>query len=86
VNWVGEVTLEDGVNSTVVADERVTPDCEVSLMPLTANAAALLGKLYIPTATLLEGTAYRPNPVGSFTIQHPIVASVDYSYRYSIKG
>jgi len=55
-------------------------------MPLTANAASLVGKVYIPLATLLEGTAYRADPVGQFTVQHPIVAAADFTFRYSIKG
>ena len=87
VNWNGVFTLTDGgATATVVQDERVTPDCEISLMPLTANAASLVGKVYIPLATLLEGTAYRADPVGQFTVQHPIVAAADFTFRYSIKG
>lgn len=87
VNWNGVFTLTDGgATATVVQDERVTPDCEISLHPLTANAASLVGKVFIPLATLLEGTAYRADPVGRFTVQHPIVAAVDFTFRYSIKG
>jgi hypothetical protein len=85
VEWVGALTLDIGPAFTTVSDDRVTPDCEISLQPLDAVAAAILPKLSVAVADLLPGTAYSANPVGSFIIRHPIVAGTC-SYRYSIKG
>jgi hypothetical protein len=88
VNWVGDVTLRSGAAdiTTVVSDDRVTPDCEISLMPLTANAASLVGKVYVRTADLGPANTWTPQPVGQFTVNHPILAANDFSFRYSIKG
>ena len=87
VNWMGDFTLTDGgATTTVVSDDRVTSDCEISLHPLTANAASILGKVFVRLADLAPGTAWAASPVGQFTVQHPILAAADFSYRYSIKG
>ena len=88
VNWIGTVTLRYGASdiTTVVSDDRVTSDCEISLMPLTANAASMLVKVYIGTADLAPGVPWAANVVGQFTINHPILTDDDFSYRYSIKG
>jgi len=88
VNWVGSFTLvSDGVTTAVVVqDDRVTSDCEISLMPLTANAAKQMPGLWIPLATLAPGTPWAANPVGQFTVNYAATADADLHYRYSIKG
>lgn len=86
VNWVGDFTLAAGVAFTVVVDDRVTSDCEISLQPLTADAASIAGKVYVGVANLTPGTSWAANPVGRFSVQHPIVSTDQFQFRYSIKG
>lgn len=86
VNWCGDFTLADGANNTVVEDDRVTSDSEISLQPLTADAASIIGKIHIDTTDLAPGTAWAANPVGRFTVRHPIVSTENFKFRYSIKG
>lgn len=85
VNWVGELelTADGSATETVVEDDRVTEDSEISLSPLTADAAALLGKVFVSS---LEPGVPWANPVGRFTVDHPKLAVENYSFRYSIKG
>lgn len=87
VEWVSEFTLDTGTTSTVVTDERVTTDSQISLHPLTAEAAALLGKVWIGTADLVPGTAFTASPVGQFTVHHPnLTSGVVATFRSSCKG
>lgn len=86
VNWVGEVELvDDGVaTTTVVYDDKVTPNSQISLSPLNAATAALLPNLWI--STLTEGAPWTGVNEGRFTINHPILFTGTYLLRYSIKG
>lgn len=86
VNWGGDFTLEASANNTVVSDGRVTQDSEISLHPLTADAASLINKVHIDTTDLTPGTTWGATPVGQFTVRHAIVATTNFKYRYSIKG
>jgi hypothetical protein len=86
VNWGGDFTLGSAATSTVVEDDRVSPDSEISLHALTADAASLLGKMHIDTTDLTPGTAYSASPIGRFTVRHPIVGTSNFKFRYSIKG
>lgn len=87
VNWVGIFNLtDDGVAiATVVQDNRVTSDCQISLQPLTALSAAALVTTWIGAGDLRPGTPWAASPVGEFTVNH--AATVDkIAFRYSIKG
>lgn len=87
VNWVGDFTLtSDGVAiTTIVQDNRVTSDCEISLMPLSALAAGALATTWIGTGDLRPGTPWAASPVGEFTVHHAATAD-KLAFRYSIKG
>lgn len=87
VNWVGEFSLtNDGITTTLtVQDDRVTSDCEISLMPLSQNAAAMIPQMWIGLADLtpaIRTTAL----VGQFTVNYPATLDADLDFRYSIKG
>lgn len=84
VNFVGEVTLATGVTTTEVIDDRVSPVSQISLSPLTANAAAMLPKIYVSSRE--EGSPHGVERVGRFVLTHPILTLTDYEYQYSVKG
>ena len=84
--WVVEFTLGAGAGatSTTVTASGVSGLCQVSLEPLTAQAAALLGKVWVPSASLVPNSDL---VVGSFTVQHPaLLAGVTATFRASVKG
>lgn len=84
--WVVEFTLSAGAGatSTKVAAASASPTCQVSLEPITPEAAALLGKVWVPSASLVSNSDLTG---GSFTVQHPaILAGVTAKYRASVKG
>jgi len=74
VNWIGEIDVLPSTTETVVEDERVTPDCEVSLQPTSALAAAMLPKMEIEPCRYVPGTDYASTPVGQFEVRHPEMA------------
>lgn len=84
VNWVGEVTLPQGNLGTVVEDDRVTENVEISLSPLTFEAAVVIDRCLI--LSLWPGTQWTPNRIGKFLIVHPAVSNSNVKLRYSIKG
>ncbi len=87
VEWVTEFTLATGTTSTTVTDERVSSDSQISLHPLTPEAAALLGKVWIQASGLVPGTAWSASPVGQFTVNHPnLSGGVVATFRSSCKG
>lgn len=87
VQWVNEFTLATGATSTTVNDPRVTTDSQISLMPLTPEAAALQGKVYIAAAGLTPGTESSSSRVGQFVVTHPnLLAGVVATFRSSCKG
>jgi len=75
LNVVGEVTLTAGAATTVLADPLITRASCVSLMPLTANAAAALPALH-----------FDPTDSGSVVIHHANTAQADRRFRYLIMG
>lgn len=82
--WVVEFTLLTGATSTPVTAFGLTGSSEISLSPLTAQAAALLGKTWVDTATFVPNS---DRQVGSFSIQHPaLLAGVVATFRGSVKG
>jgi hypothetical protein len=77
VNWVQEFTLATGATSTTVTDNRITSEGQISLQPVTPEAAALVGKCYI--ATITAGS--------SFVVSHPpLDVGVVATFRSSTKG
>jgi hypothetical protein len=85
-SWVVEFTLGAGAGATTttVAGFGLTATSQISLEPITAQAAALLGKVWVPNATLTPAT---DQAVGSFTVQHPaLLAGVTATFRASVKG
>lgn len=87
VEWISEVTLATGATSTTVTDERVSTDSQISLHPLTAEAAALLPVCWIGAADLEPGTPWGATQVGRFTIRHPNLAGgVVATFRCCTKG
>lgn len=84
VNWNGEFTLTDDAVGTIVYDDRVTPDTEISLSPLTEEAVAMLPKVWI--GQLRPGRPEAPSPVGEFLVRHSHVDGTNCKYRYSAKG
>lgn len=76
-NAVGTVTLTASASSTTVIDQNCSSDSQISLTPQTADAAAALATLYIPAATVANG---------SFVIQHANNSQVDRTFTYGISG
>lgn len=87
VQWISEFTLATGATSTTVPDSRVTTDSQISLHPMTPEAAALVGKVYIAAAGLTPGTESSTSRVGQFVVTHPnLTAGVVATFRSSCKG
>ena len=78
-NAVGTVTLMVSAASTTVSDENCAIGTTVILTPATSDAAAELknGTLYIPTATITNG---------SFVITHASNTQPDRTFRYALHG
>jgi hypothetical protein len=77
-NAFGTVTLAVApATSTTVTDRNCGTDTVPSLTPTTANAAAALATMFIPTTTIING---------AFVIQHSSSAAVDRTFRYAIHG
>lgn len=87
VEWVSEVTLATGATTTTFTDERTSTDSQVSLHPMTPEAAALVGKVWIGAADLVPGVPWGATQVGQITINHPnLTAGVVATFRSSTKG
>ena len=87
VEWNSEFTLTTGATSTTISDERVTTDSQISLQPLTPEAAALLPVVWIEKAGLTPGTAWSGSQIGSFVVKHPnLLAGVVAMFRSCCKG
>lgn len=67
----GTFTLAASVTSTVVSDNKFEANQVVLWVPLTSNAAAALGGLYLSTRSR-----------GSFTVTHASTASTDRTFAY----
>lgn len=77
-NAVGVVTLAvSPATSTTVVDGNCGDSTVPILTPTTANAAAALATMYIPTATITNG---------AFVIQHASSAQVDRKFLYALHG
>jgi hypothetical protein len=78
-NATGTVTLLHGAASTTVTDRNCAAGSAISLHPTTADASAEVGNgtIYIPTATILNG---------SFVIAHANNSQTDRIFLYAIKG
>jgi hypothetical protein len=87
VNWVLQLTLATGATSTVVAADTITPGCQVSLDPMTPQAAALMGKVWLPQVDRQPGSPSAPTQTGRLIVQHPMLNSgVVATFRASVKG
>lgn len=78
-NAVGTVTLTLNAAATVVTDQNCAVGSTILFMPTTANAAAEIGNgtMYVPTATILNG---------SFSITHANSATAGRTFLYAIHG
>lgn len=72
-----EITLTENATSTTVTDSRLSYFSAAFFDPLTANAAAELGTLYVTQAN-------RGN--GSWTLTHANSAQTDRTFRMVILG
>lgn len=86
VNWTGEFWLSPGSSGTVVEDDRVTQDSQISLTPVNLAASTVAGRCYV--AALRPGTPWAPNGIGEFLVIHPAVEAGKNTakFRYSVKG
>jgi len=84
VNWVGEVTLEQGALGTTVVDDRITENSQVSLTALTFEAASIIGRCFV--VEVRPGTPWNPNRIGEFVIVHPAPYNSNCRLRFSVKG
>lgn len=84
VNWVGEVTLEQGALGTTIEDDRITENSQVSLTPLTFEASSVAGRCWV--YAVRPGTPWTPNRIGEFVIVHPAPSNTNCKFRYSVKG
>lgn len=75
-NACGELTLTDGVTSTVVTDYNCTADSCVVLTPKTATAATAIG----------NGAVYVTPGDRSFTVTHDNTADTDRTFMYALRG
>lgn len=71
----GEFTLDDGVGTTTLSDEKIGADSVIVLMPMSANAAAALPFLYFDTPTR-----------GSVDVNHDVSVMTDRTFRYAVIG
>ncbi len=71
------VTLEAGGTTTTLADELITAESVIALMPMTANAAAALASTFVLAADITPGQA---------VITHANNAQTDRTFRYSVHG
>ena len=78
-NSVGTVTLTTNAAATVVTDGNCASGSVILFMPTTANAATELGNgtMYVPTATILNG---------SFSITNANAATTGRTFLYAIHG
>ncbi|KRQ11937.1 hypothetical protein AOQ73_05890 [Bradyrhizobium pachyrhizi] len=76
-NAVGIVTLTPSATSTTVTDANCAVGTVPKLVPTTPNAAAALTGIYIPIATITNG---------SFVIQHASAATNDRTFLYALQG
>lgn len=78
-NSTGTVTLTVNVAATVVTDKNCAAGSVILFTPTTANAAAEIGNgtMYVPTATILNG---------SFSITHANAATTGRTFLYAIHG
>jgi hypothetical protein len=72
-NNAGSVTLTASTVTTVVSDKRAGVDSVIVFMPKTANAAAVLGRLYVSART-----------DEAFTLTHASTTSTDMDYEYAL--
>lgn len=77
-NAVGTVTLAVApATSTTVTSRNCASGTVPILVPTTANAAAAMSGVYVPTATIGNGT---------FVIQHASSAQTDRTYLFALHG
>lgn len=81
--WMVSFTLDaTGATSTTVSSASVTDGSQISLSPLTEEAACLVGKVWISGQVPNTDMA-----VGSFTVSHPaLLGGVAAIFRGSVKG
>lgn len=84
VNWVGEVTLPQGNLGTVIVDDRITENSQVSLTALTFEAACVIDRCLV--LNVWQGTQWMPNRIGQFLLLHPAVSNNNVKLRFSVKG
>lgn len=84
VNWVGEVTLEQGALGTTVVDDRITENSQVSLTALTFEASSIVSRCFV--VAVRPGTPWNPNRIGEFVIVHPAPSNTNCKLRFSVKG
>lgn len=79
VNAYLDYTIPANTASSTITDARISPYSAILFMPLTAHAAAELatGNMYVPTATMNNGSAI---------IQHTNNAQTDRTFRSIIIG
>ncbi|HKV13343.1 MAG TPA: hypothetical protein VJ725_34700 [Thermoanaerobaculia bacterium] len=89
VQWVSEFTLtaDGATTTTVVVDDRVNSKSQISLHPMTPEAAAVLPLVWIAAGGLIPGAAWTSTQVGTFTVNHPpINVGEVVTFRSSTKG
>ena len=75
INSIGSVTLAASpATQTVVSAPNGTLESVIALSPATASAAAALTGVWVVPA------------MESFTINHPVSAAIDRTFRYAILG
>lgn len=77
IGLAGEFTLNAGVTSTTIIDNRVTTNSHISYSPNTANASAEIGAGTIYISTYANG---------SFTVTHANSAQTDRTFRYTVNS
>lgn len=81
----GTLTADGAATSTTFALDGLTADSQISLHPLTPEAAALLGKCWIGKEDLVPGTSSSEPQAGRFTVKHPALHSdVVASFRFLV--
>jgi hypothetical protein len=88
VSWTGDVTLATTpATSTEVKWDSVITDSQITLQPLSAEAAALAPLVWIDPAGIQPALPWTGVTVSKFTIYHPkIDAGVVATLRYCVKG
>lgn len=83
----GTLTADGAATTTLFQHDGITSTSQVSLHPLTADAASLLDKIWIGGADLEPALPWNALEISQLTVNHPALAvGTVATLRFSCKG